>query len=48
MQRLLDSYSENFDVKISVNQDFIPLGLRAVADELQNDLIRITEVKHSQ
>ena len=27
MQRLMDSYSEDFDVRISVIQDLIPLGL---------------------
>ena len=48
MQRLVDSYSEDFDVRISVIQDLIPLGLKAVADELRNELIKLTGVKHSR
>ena len=48
MQRIMDSYSEDFDVKMSVIQDLIPLGLKAVADELQNEVIRLAGQKHSR
>ena len=48
MQRIMDSYSEDFDVKMSVIQDLIPLGLRAVADELKNEVRRLAGEKHSR
>ena len=48
MQRLMDSYSEDFDVKMSVIQDLIPLGLKAVADELQNEVKRLAGERHSR
>ncbi len=33
MERLVDAYSEEVDVRVSVIQDLIPLGLKAVAEE---------------
>jgi transposase-like protein len=48
MQRIMDSYSEDLDVKISVIQDLIPLGLKAVADELQNEVKRLAGDRHSR
>lgn len=48
MQRIMDSYSEDLDVKISVIQDLIPLGLKAVADELQSEVLRLSGKKHSR
>jgi len=48
MQRIMDSYSEDFNVKISVIQDLIPLGLKAVADELKNEVERLAGAKHSR
>ena len=48
MQRLVDSYSEDFDVKMTVIQDLIPLGLKAVADELQNEVKRLAGERHSR
>ena len=48
MRRIVDSYSEDPDVKISVIQDLIPLGLKAVAEELQNEVERLTGAKHSR
>ena len=48
MQRLMDSYSEDFDVKMSVIQDLIPLGLKAVADELKSEVKRLAGEKHSR
>ena len=32
MERIVDSYSEDFDVKMTVIQELIPLGLKAVAE----------------
>ena len=48
MQRIMDSYSGNLDVKISVIQDLIPLGLKAVADELKAEVTRLAGEKHSR
>ena len=48
MKKLMDSYSENFDVKLTVIQELIPLGLKAVADELQSEVKRLAGEKHSR
>ncbi len=48
MQRIVDSYSEDFDVKMDVIQELIPLGLKAVANELQNEFERLVGIKHSR
>jgi transposase-like protein len=48
MKRIVDSYSEDFDVKISVIQELIPLGLKAVAEELKNEVLRLAGEKHSR
>lgn len=48
MRHLVDSYSEEFDVRMSVIQDLIPLGLKAVAEELQNEVRRLAGEKHSR
>src|SRR3989338_3495343 len=47
MRRMGDSYSEDFDVKITVIQELIPLGLKAVADELQEEVKKLAGEKHS-
>ena len=47
-QRIMDSYSEDFDVRISAIQALIPIGLGAVADELQSEFMRLIGVKHSR
>ena len=46
MQKLMDSYSEEFDVKMAVIQELIPLGLQRVTEELQNEVKRLTGPKH--
>src|SRR3989338_7526675 len=46
MGRLVDGYSEDFDVRMSVIQDLIPLGLKAVAEELQGEVKRLAGEKH--
>ncbi len=48
MRKIVDSYSEDFDVKMSVIQELIPLGLKAVAEELQNEVTRLAGEKHSR
>ena len=48
MRRMGDSYSEDFDVKITVIQELIPLGLKAVADELQEEVKKLAGEKHSR
>lgn len=48
MQRIIDSYSKELDVKMAVIQDLIPLGLKAVADELKGELERMAGKRHSR
>jgi len=48
MERLVESYSEDFDVRMSVIQDLIPLGLKAVAEELQREVKRLAGDKYSR
>jgi transposase-like protein len=48
MQRIVDSYSEDFNVKMAVIQDLIPLGLKAVAAELQGEFMKLVGAKHSR
>jgi len=48
MDRVMDAYSEDFDVKLSVIQELIPMGLKAVADELQAEVKRLAGEKHSR
>lgn len=48
MQRVIDSYSKDLNVKISVIQALIPLGLKAVADELKSEVEYLAGVKHSR
>ncbi len=47
MNKIVDSYSEEFDVKMAVIQELIPLGLRAVSEELQAEVKRLAGEKHS-
>lgn len=48
MRRIVDSYSEDFDVKMAVIQDLIPLALREVAKELQGEVKRLAGERHSR
>lgn len=48
MNRILDGYSEDLNVKLSVIQELIPLGLKAVAEELQNEVKSLAGEKHSR
>ena len=46
MRRVVDGYSEDFDVRMLVIQDLIPLGLKAVAEELQREVKSLAGAKH--
>ena len=48
MKKIVDAYSEEPDVRLSVIQDLIPLGLKAVGEELQNKVKRLAGEKHSR
>jgi len=48
MRRVVDSYSEDLDVKMAVIQELIPLALREVARELQSEVKRLAGEKHSR
>ena len=48
MQKIVDSYSEDFDVKMSVIQELIPLGLKALTEELTNEVKRLAGEKYSR
>ena len=38
MQKLVDTYSEDFDIRMSVIQELIPIGLKAFGEELQDEI----------
>ena len=46
--RIVDSYSEDFDVKMAVIQELIPLGLKEVGKMLQNEVRELAGDKHSR
>ena len=48
MNKLVESYSEDFDIKMAVIQELIPLGLKAVAEELQHEVIKLAGTKYSR
>ena len=48
MNRLLEAHGAEFDVRMSVIQELIPLGLKAVAEELQAEVSRLAGEKHSR
>ncbi|MCA9458744.1 MAG: transposase [Nitrospira sp.] len=48
MNSLVDSYSEEPDMIASVIQELIPLGLQAVARELQNEVKRLVGQRHER
>lgn len=47
MQQIVNSYSEEFDVKMAVIQELIPLGLKAVAEELQAEVKRLAGERYA-
>ncbi len=48
MERIMAAHSEEFDIKLGMIQELIPLGLKAVAEELQNEVKQIAGVKYSR
>ena len=48
MDKIMDAHSEEFDIKLSVIQELIPLGLKAVAEELQNEVKQLAGRKYSR
>ena len=48
MRKMVDSYSEDFDVKMSVIQELIPLGLKAVSEALQQEVKQLAGERHSR
>ena len=48
MQKIVDSYSKDFNVRMEMIQALIPFGLKAVANELQNEFERLVGIKHSR
>lgn len=48
MNKIADSYSEEFDVKMTLIQELIPVGLREVAKELQAEVNRLAGKKHER
>ncbi len=48
MRKIVDSYSKDFNVKMEMIQVLIPLGLKAVADELKNEFERLVGSRHSR
>jgi len=48
MRKIIDSYSEEFDVKMAMIHELIPLGLGAVAEELQGEVKSLAGEKHSR
>lgn len=48
MDRVVDAYSEEFDIQISVIQELIPLGLQAVAEKLQAEVSKLAGAKYSR
>ena len=41
MNKMVESYSEDFDMKMAVIQELIPLGLKAVTEELQAEVKKL-------
>ena len=48
MNKIVDSYSEEFDVKMALIQELIPLGLKAVVNELQGEVKKLAGERHER
>lgn len=48
MKKLRDAYSEDFDVKMAVIQELIPLGLQSVAKELQAEVKQLAGERYER
>lgn len=48
MRKMVNSYSEDFDVKMSVIQELIPLGLKAVSEALQQEVNQLAGERYGR
>lgn len=48
MDKIVNSYSEELDVKIAVIQELIPLGLKELSKELQKEVLELAGRKHER
>lgn len=48
MDKIIDSYSEDLDVKMAVIQELIPLGLREICKELQKEVVQLAGKGHAR
>ncbi len=48
MNKIMDSYSEDLDVKMAVIQELIPLGLAEICKELQKEVIQLAGKGHAR
>ena len=48
MDKIVKSYSEEFDVKIAMIQELIPIGLKAISEELQKEVKGLAGERYSR
>ena len=48
MNKIIDSYSEDLDIKMRVIQELIPLGLREICKELQQEVTKLAGDGHAR
>lgn len=48
MNKIIDSYSEDLDVKMAVIQELIPLGLGEICKELQKEVVQLAGKGHAR
>src|SRR3989338_8997918 len=48
MNKIIDSYSEDLDVKMAVIQELIPLGLGEICKELQKEVVQLACKGHAR
>ena len=48
MNKIIDSFSEDLDIKMKVIQELIPLGLKEICKELQQEVIQLAGKGHAR
>jgi hypothetical protein len=48
MNKIIDSYSEDLDIKMAVIQELIPLGLGEICKELQKEVVQLAGRGHAR
>ena len=48
MKKIIDSYSEDLDIKMAVIQELIPLGLSEICKQLQKEVVQLTGRGHAR